>query len=158
MAESLGSAKNGENFHPSWSQINNLADPDYSTAQVLAPRVYVQRTRAQAQGKPGIWMFIFPDRKNTGNFSKNIENLFLLREFTSNTGENLKFKKLKIFPDCGVMYQCSFEFCCKFWYLVNWEMEWDYCDCSLEGVISSIFLWDSSGINVILMPKHREKV
>ena len=25
---------------------------------------------ATAQGKPGIWMFIFPDRENTGNLPK----------------------------------------------------------------------------------------
>ena len=58
---------------------------------------------ATAQGKPGIWMFIFPDRENTGNLSKNIKNLFLHREFNSNTGKILKFKKLKIFQDCGGM-------------------------------------------------------
>ena len=40
---------------------------------------------ATTQGKPGIWMFIFPDRKNTGILSKNIKNLFLHRRFTSNT-------------------------------------------------------------------------
>ena len=61
-------------------------------------------------------MSVFPDRESTGNLSKNIKNLFLHREYTSSTGKILKFKKLKIFQDCGVMF---FEICCKFWYLVN---------------------------------------
>ena len=32
--------------------------------------------------------------------------------------------------------------------LVKWEMELGYCDCSLERIPGSIFLWNSSGINV----------
>ena len=40
-------------------------------------------------------MFISPDRENTANLQKDfIKNMFLHREFTSNTGEILKFKKL----------------------------------------------------------------
>ena len=46
---------------------------------------------AMAQGKQGIWMFIFPDRENTGNLPKNIKNMILHREFASNTGKILKF-------------------------------------------------------------------
>ena len=46
---------------------------------------------ATAQGKQGIWMFIFPDRENTGNLPKNIKNMILHREFASNTGKILKF-------------------------------------------------------------------
>ena len=30
---------------------------------------------------------IFPDRENTGNLLKNIKNMFLHREFTTNTGK-----------------------------------------------------------------------
>ena len=47
-----------------------------------------------AQGKQGIWMFIFTDGK-TQNLPKNIKNVFLHREFTFNTGRILKFRKLK---------------------------------------------------------------
>ena len=43
------------------------------------------------QGKQGIWMFIFPDRENTGNLPKNIKNMILHREIASNTGKILKF-------------------------------------------------------------------
>ena len=49
---------------------------------------------ATAQGKPGkqgIWIFIFPDREKTGNLPKNIKNVILHREFTSNIGKFLKF-------------------------------------------------------------------
>ena len=31
---------------------------------------------AMAQGKQGIWMFIFPDRENTGNLPKILKNVF----------------------------------------------------------------------------------
>ena len=44
---------------------------------------------ATAQGKQGIWMFIFQDRENTGNLPKNIKNMILHREFASNTGKIL---------------------------------------------------------------------
>ena len=47
---------------------------------------------ATAQGKQGIWMFIFPDRENTGNLPKNIKNVFLHREFAFNTGKILRFQ------------------------------------------------------------------
>ena len=40
---------------------------------------------ATAQGKQGIWKSIFPDRENTRNLLKNIKNVFLHREFTTNT-------------------------------------------------------------------------
>ena len=32
---------------------------------------------AMAQGKPGIWMFIFPDRENTENLPKDIKNMYV---------------------------------------------------------------------------------
>ena len=48
---------------------------------------------ATAQGKQGIRKSIFPDRENTGNLLKNIKNMFLHREFTTNTGKILRFKK-----------------------------------------------------------------
>ena len=48
---------------------------------------------ATAQGKQGIWKSIFPDRENTGNLLKNIKNMFLHREFTTNTGKILRVKK-----------------------------------------------------------------
>ena len=48
-----------------------------------------------AQGKHGFWMFIFPDRKNTGNLHKNIKNLFVHGKFTSNLGEVFNFQKIK---------------------------------------------------------------
>ena len=44
------------------------------------PRIRV----ATAQGKQGIWRSIFPDRENTGKLPK---NMFLHREFNSNTGK-----------------------------------------------------------------------
>ena len=46
---------------------------------------------ATAQGKQGIYMFIFPDRENTGNLPKNIKNMILHREIASYTGKILKF-------------------------------------------------------------------
>ena len=46
-------------------------------------------------GKTGIWKSIFPDRENTGNLLKNIKNMFLHREFTTNTGKIWVFKKKK---------------------------------------------------------------
>ena len=49
---------------------------------------------ATAQGKQGIWKSIFPDRENTGNLLKNIKNMFLHREFTTNTGKILRVKKI----------------------------------------------------------------
>ena len=49
---------------------------------------------ATAQGKQRIWKSVFPDRENTGNFLKNIKNMFLHREFTTNTGKILKVKKI----------------------------------------------------------------
>ena len=48
---------------------------------------------ATAQGKQGIWMFIFSDRENTGNLPNNIKNMILRREFTSNTGKILKLNQ-----------------------------------------------------------------
>ena len=48
---------------------------------------------ATAQGKQGIWKYIFPDRENTGNLLKNIKNMFLHREFTTNTGKMLRVEK-----------------------------------------------------------------
>ena len=50
--------------------------------------LYITFRVATAQGKQGIWKSIFPDRENTGNLLKNIKNMFLHREFTTNT-ENL---------------------------------------------------------------------
>ena len=50
---------------------------------------------ATAQGKQGIWKSIFPDRENTGNLLKNIKNMFLHREFTTNTGKIWVSKKKK---------------------------------------------------------------
>ena len=44
-------------------------------------------------GKTGNLKSIFPDRENTGNLLKNIKNMFLHREFTTNTGKILKVKK-----------------------------------------------------------------
>ena len=54
---------------------------DASHLARLSPRV------ATAQEKQGIWKSIFPDRENTGNLLKNIKNMFLHREFTTNTGK-----------------------------------------------------------------------
>ena len=48
---------------------------------------------ATAQGKQGIWKSVFPDRENTGNLLKNIKNMFLHRDFTTNTGKILRIKK-----------------------------------------------------------------
>ena len=50
---------------------------------------------ATAQGKQGIWKSIFPDRENTGNLLKNIKNMFLHREFTTNTRKIWVSKKKK---------------------------------------------------------------
>ena len=50
---------------------------------------------ATAQGKQGIWKSIFPDGENTGNLLKNIKNVFLHREFTTNTGKIWVSKKKK---------------------------------------------------------------
>ena len=41
-------------------------------------------------GKTGNLKVHFPDRENTGNLLKDIKNMFLHREFTSNTGKNLR--------------------------------------------------------------------
>ena len=49
---------------------------------------------ATTQGKQGIRKSIFPDMENTGNLLKNIKNMFLCREFTTNTGEILRVKKI----------------------------------------------------------------
>ena len=46
---------------------------------------------ATAQGKQGIWLLTFPDRENTGEFSKFI---FLHRENGANTGKILNFLKI----------------------------------------------------------------
>ena len=54
---------------------------------------YGQDRVATAQGKQGIGKSIFPDRENTGNLLKNIKNMFLHREFTTNTGKILRVKK-----------------------------------------------------------------
>ena len=43
----------------------------------------------------GIWMFIFPDRENTGNLPKNIKNMILHREFNSQHRENVEVLKIK---------------------------------------------------------------
>ena len=51
----------------------------------LEPNEYIRV--ATAQGKQGIWKSIFPDRENTGNLLKNIKNMFLHKEFTTNTGK-----------------------------------------------------------------------
>ena len=48
---------------------------------------------ATAQGKRGIWKYIFPDRENKEFAKKNIKNMFLPREFATNTGKNLKLKE-----------------------------------------------------------------
>ena len=59
---------------------------------------------ATAQGKQekqGIWKSIFPDRENTGNLLKNIKNMFLHREFTTNT-ENLSVLKKKKKRTCSL--------------------------------------------------------
>ena len=37
-------------------------------------------SRTGKTGKQGIWMFIFPDMENTGNFPKNIKNKILHSE------------------------------------------------------------------------------
>ena len=56
---------------------------------IFKPDFYLIATKgvATAQGKRGIWKSIFPDRENTGNLLKNIKNMFLHREFTTNTGK-----------------------------------------------------------------------
>ena len=48
---------------------------------------------ATAQGEQGIQKSTFPDRENTGNLLKNIKNMFLHREFATNTGKILRVKK-----------------------------------------------------------------
>ena len=47
------------------------------------------------QRKHGVWMCIFPNTENTGNSHRILKNLFILRQFTSNLGKVLNFKKLK---------------------------------------------------------------
>ena len=49
---------------------------------------------ATAQGKQDIWKSIFTDREDTGNFAKNIKNMFLHRKFTTNIGKGLRVKKI----------------------------------------------------------------
>ena len=46
---------------------------------------------ATAQGKQGIWTFIFPDRENTGNLPKILKIWFYTGNLTPNTGTILKF-------------------------------------------------------------------
>ena len=59
---------------------------------VKALQLFLGKCRvATAQGEQGIWMFIFPDRENTGNSPKHINNLFLHMEFISKAGKILKF-------------------------------------------------------------------
>ena len=60
---------------------------------------------ATAQGKQGIWMFNFSDRKNTGNLPNDIREIFLHRE---------KFEVLKISCTKFVMVCC-----CNLWLLLN---------------------------------------
>ena len=52
---------------------------------------------ATPQGKQGIWKSIFPDRENTGNLLRNIKNMFLHREFDTDTGKILRVKKIMNF-------------------------------------------------------------
>ena len=48
---------------------------------------------ATAQGKPGIWMFIFPDRENTGNLFKNIKELiFTQGNYLKHKEKNLSYR------------------------------------------------------------------
>ena len=65
-----------------------------SSSLCMRFKFYVTSCRvATAQGKQGIWKSIFPDRENTGNLLKNIKNMFLHKEFTTNTGKILRVKK-----------------------------------------------------------------
>ena len=53
---------------------------------------YRVATAQGKSGKQGIWMYIFPDRENTGNLPKNIKNMILHREFNSQHREILSYK------------------------------------------------------------------
>ena len=66
----------------------------YSVYSVRFAVFYIFRV-ATAQEKRGIWKSLFSDRENTGNLFKNIKNMFLHREFTTNK-ENLRVKNNEI--------------------------------------------------------------
>ena len=58
-------------------------------------------------------MFIFPDRENKENWSKDIESMFLHRDFTSNTGTFLMFKNYSMFHGCSGLFLWLLGFCSK---------------------------------------------
>ena len=69
--------------------LNSKFTTIFKTLFVSCLLVRAKLRVATAQGKQGIWMFIFPDRENTGNLPKSIKNMILHREFASNTGKIL---------------------------------------------------------------------
>ena len=58
------------------------------------------------------------------------------------------------------MVECSYELLTLLvnFELVNWELEQGYCDCSFEGITSSISLFGSYVINSIWIPKTGRKI
>ena len=76
------------------------------------------------QGKPGIWMFIFPDRET--------------RFYTGNLSDNFAVKKHNI-PRLGVEYFYVLTFMVNF-EMVNWEMEGGIVNV-VELVTGNISVW-----------------
>ena len=90
----------------------------------------------------------FQTAKTPGIYPEILKTWVFTREFTFNTGKNLKFWKVKDVKGCDVMFLWSLTFVVNF-DLVNWEMEWGYCQYNVEGTTSDISLCDGSWINVI---------
>ena len=61
-----------------------------------------------------------------------------------------------MYQDCVVMTYGILKFVVNL-DQVNCEMERSYCDSSLEEISSSIFLWSSSEMKVILIPNNTGK-
>ena len=87
MSSRLFGGRDLVNTSAQW-HIKVLCDKIQGSKEKFLRFLFVNFDRvATAQGKPGIWKSIFPDRENAGNLPKNIKNMFLHREFNSNTGK-----------------------------------------------------------------------
>ena len=106
------------------------------------------------QGCQGMGNFsvYFSRQEKQGICLKILKTCFYTGSLPPTQGQFWSLKNYRVYHGCVGMFLWSSDFCCKF-DLVNWEMEWGYCDCCLNGITSGISLWGSGEIN-ILMLKH----